>query len=71
VIWHQYLKQCDSILSFPNYDSRDQLVAAGVRLYDSLCRLVNSEVIQVDSLIWEEIDEWKTSCGHIFGKVQI
>lgn len=66
VIWHQYLKQCDSILSLPSYDSRDALVAAGVRLYDSLCRLVNSDIVQTDSVVFEEIDEWKTSCGQIF-----
>lgn len=69
VIWHQYLKQCDSILSLPSYDSRDQLVAAGVRLYDSLCRLVNSDIVQTHSIVFEEIDEWKASCGQIFGEI--
>lgn len=44
-------------------------MAAGVRLYDSLCRLVNSDIVQTDSVVFEEIDEWKTSCGQIFGKI--
>lgn len=63
----QYLKQCKNILSLPSYNSRDQLVAAGVELYDSLCNLVNSDTVQTDSLVWDEIDDWKNRCGQFFG----
>ena len=67
VLSRQYLKQCKNILSLPSCDSRDQLVAFGVELYSSLCSLVNSDTVQTDSLVWEEIDDWKKRCGQFFG----
>ncbi|RDW71693.1 hypothetical protein BP5796_07727 [Coleophoma crateriformis] len=66
VISRQYLNQCSNILRFPSYDSRDQMVAAGVELYDTLCTLTNSDIVQTDSLVWEEIDNWKRERGQFF-----
>lgn len=67
VLSKQYLNQCQNILRLPSYNSRDQLVAAGVDLYESLCSLVNSDTVQTDSLVWNEIDDWKRKCGQFFG----
>ncbi|KAG0648784.1 Zn(2)-C6 zinc finger-containing prtT [Hyphodiscus hymeniophilus] len=66
VLSRQYLKQCKNILSLPSYNSRDQLVASGVELYDLVCNLVNLDTVQTDSLVWAELDDWKKRCGQFF-----
>lgn len=64
----QYLKQCKNILSLGSYNSRDQMVALGIELYDSLCTLVNADTVQTDSVYWAEIEDWKKRCGEFFGE---
>jgi hypothetical protein len=71
VLSRQYLDQCQNILNLSSFDSRDQLVAVGVKLYTVLCELVNADNVQTDGTVWHEIDSWKQDCGQFFGEFHI
>ena len=69
VIAKQYFDQCAKILEFPSYNSRDELVLAGVELYHTLWDLTSSNVIQKESAIWPEIDRLRKTHDHIYSKL--
>ncbi|KAJ5219485.1 uncharacterized protein N7498_001584 [Penicillium cinerascens] len=66
VISGQYFDQCAKILEFPSYNSRDELVLAGVYLYRKLWELVSSNVIQKEVPAWPEIEQLCKSQEHIY-----
>ncbi|KAJ5232544.1 hypothetical protein N7468_005500 [Penicillium chermesinum] len=66
VIAKQYFDQCANILDFPSYNSRDQLVFAGVELYRTLWDLISSNVVPQESATWPEIDRLRKSHSHIY-----
>ncbi|KAJ5671911.1 hypothetical protein N7507_001038 [Penicillium longicatenatum] len=66
VISGQYFDQCAKILEFPSYNSRDELVLAGVYLYRKLWELVSSNVIQKEVPAWPEIEQLYKSQEHIY-----
>lgn len=68
MIAKQYFDQCAKILEFPSYNSRDELVLAGVELYHTLWNLTSSNVIQKESAIWPEIDRLRKTHDHIYSK---
>lgn len=69
MISSQYLNLCDEILNFPSYDSRDELVAAGVKLYAALCEHLNSGTMETKFPVWKEIDDCKTKYSLIYGEM--
>lgn len=66
VIARQYFDQCAKVLDFPSYNSRDELVLAGVYLYRTLWELVSSNVIQKEVPVWPEIEQLRESQVHIY-----
>ncbi|KAJ5303159.1 hypothetical protein N7476_009958 [Penicillium atrosanguineum] len=64
--FHLYFDQCAKILEFPFYNSRDELVLAGVELYRTLWDLTSSIVIQKESATWPEIDRLRKTHDHIY-----
>lgn len=66
VIAGQYFDQCAKVLEFPSYNSRDELVLAGVYLYRTLWELVSSNAIQKEVPVWPEIDQLCKSQEHIY-----
>ncbi|KAJ5759424.1 hypothetical protein N7520_006580 [Penicillium odoratum] len=66
VIASQYFDQCAKVLEFPSYNSRDELVLAGVYLYRTLWELVSSNVIQKEIPVWPEIEQLCKSQEHIY-----
>lgn len=68
VIAKQYFDQCAKILEFPSYNSRDELVLAGVELYRTLWDLISSNVIQKESAAWPEIERLRKTHDRIYNK---
>ncbi|CAI7621774.1 unnamed protein product [Penicillium pancosmium] len=66
VISGQYLDQCSNILKFQSYNSRDELVLAGVELYRVLWELISSHEIQTDKPVWPEIERLRERHEHIY-----
>ncbi|KAJ5928793.1 hypothetical protein N7466_007749 [Penicillium verhagenii] len=66
VIASEYFDQCARVLEFPSYNSRDELVLAGVYLYRKLWELVSSNVIEKETPSWPEIENLCKSQEHIY-----
>ncbi|OQD87687.1 hypothetical protein PENANT_c005G07897 [Penicillium antarcticum] len=66
VISGQYFDECVKVLGFSSYSARDELVLAGVRLYQVLWGLMSSDGIQKTSPIWPEIDSLQKSQENIY-----
>lgn len=64
----QYLHECSNILKFQFYNSRDELVLAGVELYRTLWELITSEDIQIDGTSWIEIEKLQDKHEHIYSE---
>jgi len=66
VIAKQYFDECAKILEFQSYNSRDELVLAGVELYRTLWDLISSNVVQKESAAWPEIERLRKTHDHIY-----
>lgn len=70
IISAQYRDQCQNILSLPGCDPHDRLVVEGVTLYSRVSEYLSSDVVQTDSLKWEQIEDWKAGCSDVYSKLQ-
>lgn len=68
VISAQYFDQCAKILKFPSYNSRDELVLAGVELYRALWQLISLHSAQKDNTNWPSIEKIRKAQDRIYSK---
>jgi hypothetical protein len=68
VISNHHFDECAKVLHFSSYNARDELVLAGVKLYQALWRTLSSNDIQKESPTWQEIDNLRRSQENIYSK---
>jgi hypothetical protein len=68
VISDHHFDECAKVLYFPSYNSRDELVLAGVKLYRVLWQIISSNDIQKENPVWPAIDNLRKSQEKIYSK---